>query len=459
MVFGTSKVIVMKFGGTSVGSGERIATIARLVKDRIEQRPIVVVSAVAGTTDLLLRAFNATNRTDRVDALQAVSDKHIDIIAELWPIKADRQHALDYLSRQTRLLQRDLSHKSRPRYLQDRVLAHGEMTASYIVAHYMSTQDISSQQIVASSMIVTNGVAGAAEPVELPTKKRVAATLLPLVEEGIVPVVTGFIGANRYGRITTLGRGGSDYTAAIVGYCLQAQEIQIWTDVDGMFTTDPRLVKDAQLIDHLSFKEASELAAFGAKILHPKTIRPAIRAGIPVRILNTFRPELSGTYITKESESTRPVLAIACKKKVVVVNLYATEMLFHEGYLARISTIFAKYHISVDLLSASEASVSVTLDNDEDLQQAVKELETFTAVSIQRDAGVVSLVGHRITESPSTIRTVFSVLESLDVPVRMVSLGASDINISLVVPEKQVAEAVTAFHDQFITQQKKEITR
>lgn len=444
-------MIVMKFGGTSVGSAEQIATVSELVRSRQSQQPIVVVSAVGGTTDLLQQAFHAKGSDERESILQQIEDKHTAIIRTLWPEEVDSRALLSYLTKQLNLLRRRLRSTTRSKALQDNVLATGEILSSYIVAHYINMQGSAARQVVASDIIVTNNHHGSAEFIEEPTMERVSSVILPLVQAGIIPVVTGFIGASQRGHITTLGRGGSDYSAAIIGYCLGADEIQIWTDVDGMFTTDPHLLEDALLLERLSFREASELAAFGAKILHPKTIKPAVRTGIPVRILNTFRPDASGTVITEEVNASGGVTAIACKKQTVLVNLYATEMLLGRGFLARICSIFANHNISVDLVSASEASVSLTLDNDENLNAAIAKLETFTTVSVQRDVGVVSLVGTDITQTPATIRLIFSVLEELDVPVRMVSLGASDINISLIMPASAVTHAVAELHGQFIT--------
>ncbi|HTE22388.1 MAG TPA: aspartate kinase [Candidatus Limnocylindria bacterium] len=447
-------MIVMKFGGTSVGSAEQITTVCELVRARQDQQPVVVVSAVGGTTDLLQQAFDAKAQTEREAVLHQILDKHETIIYALWPDKIDNHAPCAYLAEHLASLRSRLSLTDRSRATQDSVLASGEMLASHLVAQYINTQGTPAHQVIASDLIITTSNHGAAEFIEVPTKKRVRSTITPMAEAGIIPVVTGFIGADEHGQVTTLGRGGSDYSAAIIGHCLEAEEIQIWTDVDGMFTTDPRLFKDALLLERLSFREASELAAFGAKILHPKTIKPAVRTGIPVRILNTFRPAAAGTVITEEASGPGGVTAIACKQQTVMINLYASEMLLGQGFLARICTIFAGHNISVDLVSASEASVSLTLDNDDNLEAALAELSTFTTVGVQRDVGIVSLVGSNITQSPATIRLIFSVLEELDIPVRMVSLGASDINVSLIMPAAAVTAAVARLHTQFIPRER-----
>src|SRR5436190_1053943 len=203
------------------------------------------------------------------------------------------------------------------------------------------------------------------------TKKNVKKNLLPLLKNGIVPVVTGFIGATKNGHTTTLGRGGSDYTASIIGYALQAEEIQIWTDVDGMYSADPRVVKDARFLSKISYREASEMATFGAKILHPRTIHPAISANIPVKILNTLHPEHPGTLVQKTKQTDADIAVVTCKKQTPLITLYATDMLFRKGFLSRIFDVFTKHHISVDLVSVSEVSVSVTLDNTNNLSEAI----------------------------------------------------------------------------------------
>ncbi|MBI2621267.1 MAG: aspartate kinase, partial [Candidatus Levybacteria bacterium] len=277
--------------------------------------------------------------------------------------------------------------------------------------------------------------------------------LTPLVQKKIVPVVTGFIGATKNGRVTTLGRGGSDYSAAIIGYCLNAREVQIWTDVDGVFSADPRLVKNAKQLQRITYKEASELAAFGAKVLHPRTIRPLIPENIPIVIKNTFNPSSAGTYINGRGSGNPRIAAIASKPKVTLVNLYSLEMLLSKGFLEKIFAVFAKHNISVDLVSVSEVSVSVTLDNREDLQGALQELKDF-AITSTNQVGVISLIGENILETDGVLKNVFSILSSAKVPVRMLSLGASDINISIVTDPVFVSSAVNVLHDGIISKDK-----
>jgi len=264
-----------------------------------------------------------------------------------------------------------------------------------------------------------------------------------------VPVVTGFIGKTKDGRTATLGRGGSDYSASIIGYALKSKEIQIWTDVDGIYTSDPRVVKNAKLLPQVSYREASEMAAFGAKVLHPRTIRPAIEKNIPVRILNTFHPEARGTLV-----SPRPIKkglkVIAFKRKVTLITIYSAAMLFSRGFLARVFEIFAEQNISVDLVSVSEVSVSVTLDNNENLGRALSELEKISRITVHRDGfGVISLIGEEVVSARNLLNDV-SALFNNKIPIRMISMGASDINISLVLPAEKVVRAVQLIHNKIL---------
>lgn len=322
--------------------------------------------------------------------------------------------------------------------------------SSAILANALESHGINVSQVIATDLIVTNDNFGSAEFILEPTRKKIKKILMPLVKKGIVPVVTGFIGTTKKGQVTTLGRGGSDYSAAIIGFCLAVDEIQIWTDVDGIFTVDPRIVKNARPLQVVSFKEAAELAAFGAKILHPRCIAPAIKAAIPVRILNTFNPNRSGTLITTNHKISRQIKAISFKKKITLVNIYSTEMLLQKGFLARIFQTFSKYNISVDLVSVSEVSVSVTLDNRNNLEKAVQQLSEFANVSVGENFGMVSLIGEEITDSSGNIKNIFDILASRRIVPKMVSLGATNINISIVIKSDQVKKAVKYLHQNLL---------
>lgn len=440
-------MIIAKFGGTSVSTKVRIQTICSIIREEQKRKPIVVVSAIRGVTDLLL-SLTTASKNEQKHILFKIEQMHRDLIASYW--KDTPLELSDYIKNCLSKVQKLLGQKRRGSFLQDAIVSYGEIMSAFIISNALSASGIPAQQVIATEIIVTDDNFGMAEFLPTQTSRKTRIVLLPLVGKGIVPVVTGFIGSTVHGKVTTLGRGGSDYSAAILGFALDAQEIQIWTDVDGIFTSDPRFVKGARVISNVSYREASELAAFGAKILHPRTIRPAISAGIPVRVLNTLNPIASGTLIEERSSKKNHVAAIAAKKKITLVNLYSTDMLLSRGFLARVFSIFAKHNISVDLVSVSEVSVSVSLDNDENLEKALIELQEFTQVTASQDFGMVSLIGEGIVGIQNIMKNIFSVLGRYTILVKMISLGASDINISLVLSSSQVDEAVAVLHKAMI---------
>ncbi len=439
-------MIILKFGGTSVSSTKSLKTIVDIVKRQKDKNPIVVVSAVSGVTDLLLSLFK--NEGNRETILKQIENLHSNLIEDYYgkvPIE-QRGYILDCLKKVNKLLNGNVNNLE----LCDEIISFGEIMSSYIIANILNGSNINARQIIATSLIVTNDHFGSAEFLPSETQQQSKKILIPLVKKGIVPVVTGFIGQTKNGKITTLGRGGSDYTAAILGFCLSAKEIQIWTDVDGIFTSDPKLIKQAKVISDVSYKEASELAAFGAKILHPRTIRPAISSGIPVRVLNTFNPTAKGTIIKNRDRQKSHIVAIASKRKITLVTIYSTDMLLSKGFLVRVFSIFSKYNISIDLVSVSEVSISASLDNDENLQNAIKELEKFATITTTRQLGMISLIGEKIVNVKNILKEIFSILDNSNIEVKMISLGATDINISLVLPSLKIDKSVNLLHKALI---------
>lgn len=440
-------MIIAKFGGTSVSTSDRINTICNIVRDEKKRKPVVVVSAIRGVTDsLLLLVSSSSSKQKKI--LYEIEMMHIDLIKSHWndvPLELT-----GYIRNCMDEIRSLLKTRRNSPSLQDVIVSYGEIMSSFIIAKALSDFQISAQQVIATKLIITDDSFASAEFLPKQTSRETKKIIIPLIEKGVVPVVTGFIGRTSDGKTTTLGRGGSDYTAAILGFSLDADEIQIWTDVDGIFTSDPRFIKDAKVLSNVSYREASELAAFGAKVLHPRTIRPAVSAGIPVRVLNTLHPKAKGTLITKDSSMKSRVAGIASKRKITLVNLYSTDMLLSRGFLARVFLIFAKYNISVDLVSVSEVSVSVSLDNDENLKNALTELKDFTQVTTSHNFGMVSLIGEEIVSIQNVMKTIFSVLDTCAIGVKMISLGATDINISLVLASSQVDEAVAVLHKKMI---------
>lgn len=443
-------MIVIKFGGTSVATAHGIQQIYKIISKVKDKKPVVVVSAVAGVTDLLL----SVARSSLIEAKKSLSDIrkfHIDFIDKLALSSGTKKEILRYLDAVILEIGKVVRIEGSEKAYEDKIVSFGEILSSYIISKTLFEKGLPTIQVIAADIIVTDRNFGGAEFLVGPTRKKVCQKIKPLLEKDIIPVITGFIGASVDGKITTLGRGGSDYAAAILAFCLGASEIQIWKDVNGVYTTDPRLVKEAKNIPVLSYREASEMAFFGAKVLHPRTIRPAVAAKIPVRVLNTFYQEKTGTLIVEKSDRDVPVTAISFKRRTTLVNIYATEMLFSKGFLMRIFTIFARNNISINLVAVSEVSLSVTLDNDSNLDRVVELLSRFSKVTVKKNIGIVSLIGEGIIESSRTVKKLFDVLDEKKISVKMISLGATDINISIVIESDRVETAVKELHKTFFS--------
>lgn len=439
-------MITAKFGGTSVGAAPQVITIGKIVKKELARQPVIVVSALAGVTNLLLDLTTARNKSS---VLREIKNKHLNLINKLFK-KPLKKEVLKYIGKNLAELEKLSRLKNFNKQNIDKILSHGEILSSFIITSYLKSQNIDAEQVISTSLIVTNDNFGHAEFLPKPTEKLTKKILRPLIRKKIVPVVTGFLGATKKGATTTLGRGGSDYSASIIGFCLNAEEIQIWTDVDGIYTADPRITKNARPIPMISYKEASELAAFGAKVLHPRTIKPAVRKNIPLRVLNTLNPNCKGTLISQNTDSTRPITAISFKRKITLVNIYSTDMLFTKGYLAKIFSIFTKYNVSIDIVSVSEVSVSLTIENEEMLDSVVQDLSKFSAVTVRKDLGMISLIGEGMAGSGNSVSKIFEILDKEKINIKMISLGATDINISVVVKYDEVERAVVKLHNNLL---------
>ncbi|MFC2174383.1 aspartate kinase [archaeon] len=429
-------MIVMKFGGSSVGDADCIRRAHGIVAERLDKSPIIVVSAAAGVTDLLLSsARKAVSRQNGVDALvDSITKPHTELLTALG-LDANLLDA-EFSELREVFHGIHLLGELSPR-TSDYAMSFGERFSAKTVAAFFTAQGTSSTAVMGwDAGLVTDSSHTCAEV--LP--ETYSGITLPT---GAVPVVTGFIAKSASGEITTLGRGGSDYTAAIIGSALGAEEIQIWTDVDGVLTTDPRLVGAAKRLDAIGFDEASELSYFGARVLHPKSIWPAVKKSIPVRVLNTFNPSNPGTAILPEAKAEREFTAIAFKRGVTVVRIASTRMLLAHGFLAKIFEAFEKHAISVDLVSTSEVSVSMTLDNTENLDAAIAELEQYGTVEVKDGMAVVCVVGRHKT---GTSGRIFSICGDSQIPIKMISLGASRINLSFVVPGDDLEKCVKVLH-------------
>ncbi len=331
----------------------------------------------------------------------------------------------------------------------DAVSAYGERVSSVIVAARFRALGLAATQVDSRTVLVTDARHTQAAPLFEQTNEKLRCVIPPLVQQGVV-VMGGFIASTEDGVTTTLGRGGSDYTASIVGAGIGADEIQIWTDVDGMLTADPTILAGGYRVKVCSFAEAAELAYFGAKVLHPATVLPAIEKNIPVRILNSQRPHVEGTLIVQEPPaSTCPIRSIACKRNITLVNIVSTRMLMAHGFLRRIFEVFDRYETPVDMLATSEVSVSLTIDNTRALTAIREQLEQFADVSIEDDLAIVCLVGENIRRSPDVAARAFTALK--EIPTHMLSQGASQLNLSLVVGAADLARAVESLHQEFFS--------
>ncbi len=447
-------MIVMKFGGTSVGSAERIRGVAHLVKERLKQQPVVVTSAMSKVTDMLIKGAKAALRRD-AEADEIVLElrrRHETAVHELFSDTPTRARLMDHIVSildELKTLYTGIYHLEEltPRSL-DAIQAMGERMACEIVAAALNAEQVRAEAVDARSILITDESFGRAQPISEEIAKRSSSQLRPRIETGVVPVLGGFIGSTSAGVTTTLGRGGSDWSAAIFGAALDADEIQIWTDVDGIMTVDPRVVAGAKVIGEVSSDEAAELAYFGAKVLHPSTIKPAVEKGIPVRILNSMNPQVPGTLVSaKGSEGPSGPCAIAFKKGITVLLVSQPRMLMASGFLVRVFEVFERFRTPVDLIATSEVSVSLTIDNAEQLTAIKAELAKLGEVRILREMAIVSLVGRGFYRHPGLAGQVFHSL--IDVNVAMISFGASDVNISFVVEEADAERAVLTLHREF----------
>ena len=438
-------MIIMKFGGTSLANAERVKNVANIVNGRLSRKPIVVVSAVGGVTDKLINvAKEASKGINPAEKANEIVNIHKEIAKSLNLnedfLEDDFINLYDSLN--GIYLLKELSLRS-----MDLISSFGEILSSKILAKYFNSLGRSSEQYSGWEIgIITNDNFSNAEILE-ETYDNIKNNLLDI--RGI-PIITGFIAKNEEGDITTLGRGGSDYTASIIGSALNVEEIEIWTDVDGIKTADPRIVPNAIQWKAITFNEASEMAYFGAKVLHPKTIKPAVNKQIPVRILNTYNPENKGTVVLKEDGENHMFRSISSKNNINVVRICSTDMLLAHGFLAKIFETFNRYKISIDLVSTSEVTVSITLDNInsslKNLDFAISELNEIGKVEMLIGMSIICVVGEGIRNKSGVLGRIFNVCKNLDINVEMVSQGASPLSISFVVKQEDSEKIIKGLH-------------
>ncbi len=432
-------MIVMKFGGTSLGDKARIETVVRLVKDRLGRKPVLVCSAHAGVTDLLLEGARAA-AAGKPD-VSPVAARQRDVIRSLRLPEALVEKDLARLSElfQGLSLLRELT----PRSL-DHVAAFGERMCVKVIAALLRRRRVPATAVQADEVgLVTDSKFTRATP--LPEAYENLRRALARVSG--VPVVTGFVGRDREGNVTTLGRSGSDYTATILGRALGAEEVEIWKDVDGVLTADPRIVPHARPVERMTYAEAGELAYYGAKVIHPATIHPALEGGIPVRILNTFRPDAPGTLILPSRESdAAAVTSIASKRGISLVNIVSARMLGQSGFMASVFECFRRHDVVIDLIATSEVSVTVSVDRKDGLDGAVSDLKAVAQIEVEGPCALVAVVGEGLGPAVGVAGRIFSALGAAGVNVRAISYGATKTNLQVVVSEADANRTVAALH-------------
>jgi aspartate kinase len=444
--------VVMKFGGTSLEDAAAIGRAIRILKQRLRHKPVVVASALAGVTDQLLAAGQAAAQGQLESARESLENlqrRHERVAFDIAGRDASQtlRSQLEWEFQQVRLLLPSIvsAGELTPR-LQDQLLGAGEGFSSRIVQAAFAHAGIDAVWVDARACIITDAAHTQATPLWDDTSRRLQAVLAPVLADSKVPVLGGFIGATRDGIPTTLGRGGSDFTAAIVGAALYASRIEIWTDVDGILTTDPKLCPEARRVPTMSFEEAADLAYFGAKVLHPASIAPAMRKNIPVWVLNSRNPEGKGTEIVAHPGGECILKAITAKKGVTVVDVEAVRWLAPE-LLREIFEVFERHQYSLDLLSASRGSLSLLVTSTQALPAIAEELTGLANLRWENHKALLCLVGERVRRQPEIASQVFRAL--FDVDLRMICQGASERNISFLVDESRAEDLVRRLHRLF----------
>lgn len=432
-------MLVVKFGGTSVGSAERIKSVARLIHS--DQPKIVVLSAMSGTTNSLVEIADylyKKNNDSAHEAIIALEKKYYDVVTELFSTN-------EYIEKGNELIKSHFNYiKS---FTQDMftlfeekaILAQGELLSTALMHFYLNEQSIHSILVPALNFMRTDKDG---EPDQFYIKENLEREIKSHPNQKLF-ITQGFISRNTFGEIDNLKRGGSDYSASLIGAAIQAEEIQIWTDIDGMHNNDPRVVNNTKPLASLSFDEAAELAYFGAKILHPASVQPAKIANIPVRLKNTMQPDASGTLISSKS-SNRGITAIAAKDNITAVKIKSGRMLLAHGFMRKVFEIFETYKTSIDMITTSEVAVSVTIDDTKYLNDIVDELKKYGTVEVDQDLSIICIVGDFIAESKGYALKVFSALK--DISIRMISYGGSKHNVSLLVNTSDKKEALIALN-------------
>lgn len=445
----------MKFGGTSVENAKAMQTVIEIVKREQSRTPVVVLSAIAGATNTLLKSARVAQEGNLDEAIQLLNnllDRHVTIMENLIDDRSTVQQLIAQFKQRFEELRNlcrgisilgELTNRSL-----DSISSVGEILSSQILSEAIRIRGLTVKWLDARKFMITDNQFSSATPLFDKIDIKTNEIIIPILKSGSIVITQGFISSTENGITTTLGRGGSDYSASIIGAALNAEEIQIWTDVDGVLTADPRIAPAAQKLKIISFREAAELAYFGAKVLHPSTIFPAVKKDIPVVVLNSKRSKNSGTRIVSNPPKTNiAVKSIACKRGITVVNVQSMRMLMAYGFLESIFSVFNKYQTPVDLVSTSEVAVSLTIDNSSKLDKIVEELSEFAEISILEKQGIICVVGDQMRSTAGVAHQIFTAMKNINLV--MISQGSSEINLSMVIDESQVDEAVRCLHKQF----------
>ncbi len=440
---------ILKFGGTSVGSPERMRAVAELVTKEPENK-IVVLSAVSGTTNTLVSVASALYENKNEIAIGIIDKLYQDYVVYVNELLVSKQankagHAIvdahfDALNSMTR--------EPFTADVEKEILAQGELLSTKLFCAYLQQESIDAALLPALNYM---RIDDDNEP-DMPYISEKLKDLIAESKQVDIYVTQGYICLNSQNRVDNLQRGGSDYTASLVGVAIAASEIQIWTDIDGMHNNDPRIVKRTFPIAELSFDEAAELAYFGAKILHPSSIRPAQAANVPVRLLNTMKPEAAGTLISSSRQSERAFTAVAAKDGITAIKIKSSRMLLAYGFLRKVFEIFEKYKTPIDLITTSEVAISLTIDNQTHLQEIVAELNGFGEVEVDDGHTIICVVGMMPFEKAAITKQVMDALD--DIPVRMVSYGGSKFNISILINSQHKTEALTRLNEHIFGMQR-----
>lgn len=446
-------MIVMKFGGTSVANFEAITRTIFIIGGKLDQKPVVVVSALSKVTDLLYRISDAAASKDSAltnELLDQLRQRHISLACELLeqnPMQKENAvtrvneicDSLDALAKAVCAVG-ELSDRNKAI-----IISNGELLSSTIICFAMNAKGIRTNWVDARKMMITNDAYLKGEPIVDEIISRVPG-IVAEAYQGMDAVITqGFIASNLSGEQTVLGRGGSDYSASLIGMSVDAERIEIWTDVDGVRTADPRKIQNTKYLEKISFEEAAEMAHFGAKVLHPLTIEPAVKKNIPIYVLNSMNPSGKGTAILRNELIEDGVKSVSFKENIRVINIFSMRMINTSGFLRRVFEIFSENKVSVDLISTSEANISVTVDASEKIEKTVAELSEFADVIVDDDKAQVSVIGKNIVRLNGMLKKTFAPLKRCN--VYMISQGASFVNISFVVDREELTEVVQDLHD------------